>query len=485
MQARGDGSGIHTIAHGLRQLAITTAEESAALAQAQMCRHEIAPRYAIAVGENQIIAARGENAEVERAAFAEAPVFLPHVLQREWQRRQTLLQQRAGLVARAVVDHDELEIAMVLMRKAGQAQVQPRGLVVSADDDAGDRRGHVEMIARGWRVAGCSGMLAEMTGISPSPQNQPIRIFCGADRSQQLAFRVLADSIRRHTQREVEIRAIDNADVPLVADPRHAPYTEFSFARFAIPALAGHQGRAIYLDSDMLVFRDIAELWDAPLDGAHVAIEIGSRSDPAQTAHARNRHAAVMLLDCARLDWDVARIVAGLGRDYDYNALMTLDPLLAPEQLREAIARGWNDLDRYDAERTRLLHFTEIRTQPWVASNHPHGGLWVDAVRRMLAEGALANADIHAEIAAGYVRPSLALELGLRDAAGIDARSPDSLAAYDRTQDFVAHRALLARFAQRKRASARAERDAAMHRQPTLAWWHRLRYRIRHGAEQG
>lgn len=313
--------------------------------------------------------------------------------------------------------------------------------------------------------------------------DETIRIWCGADRSQQLAFRVLSDSIRRHTPRAVEITAIDNGDAPAVADPRHAPYTEFSFARFAIPALAGRRGRAIYLDSDMLVFRDIAELWDAPLDGAKVAIEIGSRSDPEQTAHARNRHAAVMLLDCARLDWNVARIVAGLGRDYDYNALMTLDPVLAPGELREAIPRGWNDLDRFDAERTRLLHFTEIRTQPWVSTAHPHGALWVDAVRRMLADGTLTAADIEPEIAAGYARPSLALELGLRSEPGVDAASAESLAGFDRTSGFVAHRQLLSRFAERKRAVARAGRDAAARRKPALAWWYRLRYRLRHGRD--
>ncbi|MEO6065565.1 MAG: glycosyltransferase [Lysobacterales bacterium] len=326
-------------------------------------------------------------------------------------------------------------------------------------------------------------MLDAMEKPSAPTDSAPIRIFCGADRSQQLAFRVLADSIRRNTSRDIEIRAIDNGDAPTVADPRHAPYTEFSFARFAIPALAGRHGRAIYLDSDMLVFRDITELWDAPLDDAQVAIEIGSRSDPAQTAHARNRHAAVMLLDCAGLDWDVERIVAGLGRDYDYNALMTLDPVLAPGQLREAIPRGWNDLDLFDPERTRLLHFTEIRTQPWVSTNHPHGALWVDAVRRMLAEGTLANADIQTGIAAGYARPSLALELGLQTAANVNTDSLSSLTDFDRAQGFLPHRELLARFAQRKRAIARAERDFAAARAPPLAWWHRLRYRLRHGPD--
>lgn len=310
-----------------------------------------------------------------------------------------------------------------------------------------------------------------------------IRVYCGADRSQQLAFRVLADSIRRHASRPVQIRSIDNGDAPAVADPRHAPYTEFSFARFAIPELAERHGRAIYLDSDMLVFHDIAELWDAPMEGAQVAIEIGSRSDPAQTAHARNRHAAVMLLDCAELDWEVADIVGGLGTRYDYNALMTLDPVLPDGALREVIPRGWNALDRFDPECTRLLHFTEIRTQPWVATTHPHGALWVHAVRRMLDEGSLSREEIEGEIVAGYVRPSLAIELGLRDAGDVDAKDPTSLAQFDRSRDFVAHRALLARFGQRKRAIARASRDVASTRTPAFAWWHRLIYRLRYGKD--
>src|SRR5262245_38981338 len=134
--------------------------------------------------------------------------------------------------------------------------------------------------------------------------DEPIRIYCGADRSQRLALRVLEHSIRRHTARRVELTPIDNADAPAPGDPRHAPYTEFAFARFAIRALAGRRGKAVYMDSDMLVFRDIAELWDTPFDGATVLIETGSRGQ-----HDRGKHAAVMLLDCARLDWDVAAIV--------------------------------------------------------------------------------------------------------------------------------------------------------------------------------
>ena len=340
----------------------------------------------------------------------------------------------------------------------------------------------------------------------------PIRIFCGADRSQHLPFLVLADSIRRHSARAIEIRAIDNADAPPVADPRCAPYTEFSFARFAIPALCEHRGHAVYMDSDMLVFHDIGELWDTPLDGAAIAIEIGSRSAPASIAHARNRHAAVMLMDCAKLPWDVAEIVARLGRDYDYNALMSVDPVLpspdwrqrlplnwgeldglddalaAPDTvpggagMHELLPVGWNDLDRYDPARTRNLHFTEIRTQPWVSPQHPHGALWVAALRRMLDAQAIDADAVREEVALGHVRPSLLLELGLVPVPA-DALTPKALAAHDETRGFVAHRKLLARFAERKRAIARFERDRAVAAGGPQALWQRLRYRLRHGRD--
>lgn len=311
--------------------------------------------------------------------------------------------------------------------------------------------------------------------------NEPIHVFCGGDRSQLLPFQVLAHSLRRHSARTLDIRVIDNGMAPPSADPRHVPYTEFSFARFAIPALCGYAGRAIYMDSDMLVFADIGELWDTPMDGAKVAIEIGSR----QQAD-RGKHAAVMLLDCARLDWNVERIVAGLGKHYDYNALMAIDPLLEQGQMRELIATGWNDLDQYDPARTRNLHYTEIRTQPWVFAGHPHGQLWVDEVALMLESGALSESGLDEEVRLGHVRPSLLPQLGLdsdaRNASAPQvAGNPALLLAYDQACGFVAHRKLLARFAERKRAIARHRCEQASARQPWLGPWHRLVFRLRYG----
>jgi hypothetical protein len=304
----------------------------------------------------------------------------------------------------------------------------------------------------------------------------PIRIFCGGDRSQQLAFKVFAHSVARHTQRAVEVRTIDNALAPIPEDPRFKPYTEFSFARFVIPSLCDYQGRAVYMDSDMLVSADIGELWDIDMEGAAIAIERGSR-DQAD----RGKHAAVMLLDCAKLDWKVDEIVSGLGTRYAYKALMQIDPLLQPGQMRELIPAGWNELDRFEPGRTRNIHYTKIVTQPWVYAAHPHGQKWVDEVRGMLASGALSAGELREEVELGYLRPSMLLQLGLEGEAAAGAQDPQVLLAYDNAAGFVPHHKLQARFAARKRAIALAECTERSARRPWLGWWYRLRFHYRHG----
>ncbi len=307
--------------------------------------------------------------------------------------------------------------------------------------------------------------------------NDTIRIFVGADRSAQLPCLVLEHSIKRHTQRDVRVEPIDNGLVPTASDPRNSPYTNFSFARFHIPAICEYSGKAIYMDSDMLVFHDIAEVWETPFDGGKVLIERGSFEK-----NEMGKQAAIMQLDCSRLPWDAAACVASLGRDYTYNELMSLKPLLNDSEIRQRIPNGWNELDRYEPQQTRNLHFTEIRTQPWVYAGHPCGGLWIDEVTRMLQGGVLTEDILHTEIDLGYLRPSILVELGLEKAS---ARADDgaSLRRYDQARGFAPHRQLLARFAERKLAIAHYKRNLAVKSRPWLApfydvdlWFKRRRY---------
>lgn len=248
---------------------------------------------------------------------------------------------------------------------------------------------------------------------------EPIRVYVGADRSQQLAISVLQYSIKRHTSAEIQTLPMVDLQVPAPKDPRNGQRTGFSFSRFCIPKLAGYRGKAIYMDADMLVFRDIRELWEIPFDGCKVVIQKEVKFEQETTAKAgaparRPKQCAVMLLDCGRLDWDVGRIVADMDAGlYGYDELMYGLCILAEDEIRYGVPFEWNSLEHWDPG-TRLIHYTDVNTQPWTATGNPNGQLWFDEVRRMLADGALKWDTLQHEIDTGYFRPSLARDLRWR-----------------------------------------------------------------------
>jgi len=280
---------------------------------------------------------------------------------------------------------------------------------------------------------------------------EPVRIYVGAAESEQLAFRVLEYSIKRHTGLEVEMRTIDNSLAAAPSDVRYLPYTNFSYGRFAIPKLAGYQGRAIYMDSDMIVFRDIGELWNTPFNGAKILVE---ETNPATD---KGKITAVMLMDCAALTWDPDEIVAGLGARYDYNELMSMAPLLSAGMLQDRLPVGWNALDYID-ENTRLLHYTKVRTQPWVYTDHPLGYLWVDEIRMMLDSGVLEPGYIQQQVKQKFIRPSLLLELGITE-LDKGTLSPQEMARYDMSRGFIIQQQLYERKLARRLAKLEHQRQ--------------------------
>ena len=282
---------------------------------------------------------------------------------------------------------------------------------------------------------------------------EPVRIYVGAHATERLAYQVLEHSIRRNTALPVAMRTIDNSLAPSPKDARFLPYTNFSYGRFAIPKLAGYQGRAIYMDSDMIVLRDIAEIWEMPFDGAKILVE-----KVTDNTRGAGRLTAVMVLDCAALRWEPEAIMAKLGEQYDYSELMSVLPLLEEGDLQDRLPLGWNSLDELTAE-TRLLHYTKIKTQPWVYPAHPLGYLWIEELQRMLASGALAETVLREEVAGGHVRPSLLLELGLEDPQGKRSYTPEELARYDRRAGFVIHEKLFADMDAKEKARLEHERQ--------------------------
>ena len=278
---------------------------------------------------------------------------------------------------------------------------------------------------------------------------EAIRVFVGTDRSQFLAVKVLEHSIKRHTDAEVEVTPMLDLPVPEPQDPRNGQRTGFSYSRFCIPKLAGYRGRAIYMDADMLVFRDIRELWELPFDGARVVIQREVKHNDETTRkfgapRERIKQCAVMLLDCGRLDWDIERIVQEMddGR-YDYAGLMYHLCILAEDDIRYGVPFEWNSLEHHDAQ-TRLIHYTDMATQPWVSPFNRNGHLWFDEVRTMLRNGSLTMAEVEKEIELGHFRPSLVRDLKYRHLTPrllwplFDARN----AAMDKLKGYKPHKAV-------------------------------------------
>ena len=293
---------------------------------------------------------------------------------------------------------------------------------------------------------------------------EPVRLFVGTDRSQMLATRILESSIRRRTDAQVEVTPLLDVRLPEPADPRNRQRTGFSFARFAIPKLAGHRGRAIYTDADMIVFGDIGELWSLDFAGAKLLVleddPVGDETS-GQNALWRRKQTAVMVFDCQALDWDAEAIVRGLdeGR-YDYDQLVHEICVLDESAVRRAIPPDWNCVDAFDPARTRLYHFTDMPTQPWVKAGHPFGHLWTTELRALIAAGGLTRGEVEEEIALGWVRPSLLTELDeAPDGQSCPPELIDRLDAEDRSKEFVPHAAAIAE-RQRQKAAEKAAKKA-------------------------
>ena len=246
---------------------------------------------------------------------------------------------------------------------------------------------------------------------------QPFSVFIGSGEASLLERKVLIYSLRKHASRALDIRVFNGthdaleregcAPLPLNT-PIQAKYrnvTEFSNYRFLIPQLCGHAGRAVYLDSDTVCLADIAELAEAPMDrNAILAL-------PDAYRHSGDERwgLSVALFDCARCRFDLQaifdEIAAGL---YTYTDLHQLTPRFRASHpvAVGALDPNWNVFDRHDSS-TKLIHYTNLLTQPWKYRGHPYGELWFRYFAEARRAGFVSDADIETTLVRSYARQDL------------------------------------------------------------------------------
>lgn len=95
-----------------------------------------------------------------------------------------------------------------------------------------------------------------------------IKVFIGYDSRETIAFHVLSHSILRHSSEPVAICGLklSQLDMWRQRDPKQS--TDFAFSRFLVPYLCGYEGKALFMDCDMLCRGDIAELFNIENDAA-------------------------------------------------------------------------------------------------------------------------------------------------------------------------------------------------------------------------
>jgi hypothetical protein len=134
----------------------------------------------------------------------------------------------------------------------------------------------------------------------------------------------------------------------------------FTPLRFYPPEAMGFEGRAVLTDPDIFAVGDVGELFERDLEGKPIwaVPRPGHNNQPDYIA------TSVMLLDCARLThWQFAKDLDDLfAHRFDY-----VDWIELKREDRSTIGMlepEWNDFDRL-TPRTKLLHTTRRKTQPW------------------------------------------------------------------------------------------------------------------------
>ena len=239
------------------------------------------------------------------------------------------------------------------------------------------------------------------------------QVFIGSGELSRLERKVLTHSLRRNTAREVDIwvlngthNSIERNDeqpfpAPMSLALKYRNYTEFSLYRYLIPELCNYHGRAIYLDSDMICLSDIGELFDTPMNAA----------DFLATRHYDEQEwgTSVMLIDCERCRFDLNRIYDEIDSGhYTYPDFSRMSPRFLEHHPYKIgpLDPNWNVFDRYDRN-TKLIHYTNLLTQPWRRTGHPYGRLWFQYLDEAVEAGIVTEEDFHLGIMRGAARPSV------------------------------------------------------------------------------
>jgi len=176
-----------------------------------------------------------------------------------------------------------------------------------------------------------------------------MKIFIGSEPSQIRAERALVKSIER-TSPDAEVIVMRAGEGIWKGFPKTA--TGFTLFRWCIPEVCNFEGFAIYLDCDMLVMRDIAQLYEY-------------RRHMCWVQNVQPQGDCVSVIDCSAMPngWPSIDRIKQMKKGELRRMLAPITKSLIPDV--------WNFCDDYHRD-AGLIHFTSIKTQPWTEGRKDH-----------------------------------------------------------------------------------------------------------------
>lgn len=192
-----------------------------------------------------------------------------------------------------------------------------------------------------------------------------VQVFIGYDEREEVAFHALSRSIQERSSLPVSITPVRLSHLKAVfnREKNSLQSTDFSFSRFLTPWLCNYEGWSIFMDCDMLVLDDIANLWNLRdeeysvmcVKHDHTPEEGTKFLGAVQTKYEKKNWSSVMLFNnskCTALTMDYVNTATGL----ELHQFKWLDN----DDLIGEIPSKWNHLVGYDQPRddASLVHFT-------------------------------------------------------------------------------------------------------------------------------
>ena len=218
-----------------------------------------------------------------------------------------------------------------------------------------------------------------------------INVFIGYDPKEAAAFSVLSHSIHVHATRPVRITPIMLTQLNAIYHRERNPLqsTEFSFSRFLTPFLSDYDGWSIFMDCDMVMTEDIANLW-ALRDERYSVMCVKHNHQPkedvkfldaVQTKYQKKNWSSVMLFNnakCKALTPDYVNHATGLE--------LHQFKWLANDELIGQIPARWNHLVGYDDPNPNaaLIHYTSGGPYFNEYADCEHADTWLNAKDTMM-----------------------------------------------------------------------------------------------------